>query len=388
MAFAEPRWLLGLLALGLPIALHLRGRRRGSVVHVGSLRWLEGRAVTTVSPRRLHRPWLLLLRCAAIAALVIALAGPTRLADAGGSTWVLVAPEVAARAPLDSLRRLGELRLLAGGLPGMDAAPPRGRGEHTDVWSLLREADASAPASVRFVVAAPSDGAFYTGVRPRLRREVRWLTVAADSAVAPVARAPSAVTIVAPADRAEDARVIAAAFGAVGEVHGDAAPVRTATPDERLTPDRGDWIVWLGDRAMPSSVSGRIADGLVLLTDGDTLPVGSGDRVVWRTETGEPRLVSHRIGLGVHYRLRGRFHPASWPGVLDPDFASQLDSLRVGGAAREPKLSERQRSPALSAAHAGAPASLPAAPRTAMWVLLALACLLAERLLTAREPAA
>ena len=74
--FAEPLWLLGLAAIAVPIAIHLRGKRVGRVVRVGSVRWLAGVPAAWAPARRVRRIPLLLLRCAVLVALSLALARP------------------------------------------------------------------------------------------------------------------------------------------------------------------------------------------------------------------------------------------------------------------------------------------------------------------------
>jgi len=388
MRFAAPLWLIGLLALAIPIALHLRGDRRGPAVKVGSLRWLEAQPASRMASTRLTRVWLLLLRCAVIAAVVLALAAPsvTRRMSTSGA-WVLVVPEVARQAPLDSLRNLGDVRALSGGLPGIDAVPPPMA--PTDVWSLLREADAVAPVGTRFVVVAPTASRFYRGVRPRLAREIDWVTADPPQLAPQAAPRRGAVILVAAANRSEDARYLAAAFKAVGAVHGDSVRVELGTSAANAAAlASGDWLAWLGDSPPPSEVGSRVREGLRLITDADTLPLDLGDRVVWRAADGAPLLVARDTGRGTHFRLRSRFHPSSWPLVLEPEFASLVDSLWSPGTPHDLPLSLQERTP--SAHGASVASTLPderASRPLLPLLLLAIVCFLAERALTAREPA-
>jgi hypothetical protein len=127
LTFTNPS-LLPLLALLVPLAIHLWNRRPGREVAVGSLRWLTAGANRRLRNLRLEQWPLLLLRLLLLVGLVGALAGPAwRPRRTLGRGQILVAPALAGspalaaeRPHLDSLRRRGYgLRWLAPGLPGI-----------------------------------------------------------------------------------------------------------------------------------------------------------------------------------------------------------------------------------------------------------------------------
>ncbi|HUX01673.1 MAG TPA: BatA domain-containing protein [Phycisphaerae bacterium] len=84
MTFADTSILVGLAALAIPLLVHLWGRRRPRRVVLPTARFAEGAHLETVGRRRLERAALLALRLAAVALLVLAVAGP-RLGRADGS---------------------------------------------------------------------------------------------------------------------------------------------------------------------------------------------------------------------------------------------------------------------------------------------------------------
>ena len=186
LGLAAPLWLLGLLALAAPLVLHLLARGRGRRVRVGSVRLL-----TDSPPRRprrlqLQRPLLLAWRCLLLALVALALAGPRLRREAAAATapppWVLVEPGVDARAVEAARRALdggAELRLLATGLPRAAAvadaaALPDVAAVPGGLWSLLREAAASAPAGTRLLVVTSGRLAALRGERPALANAVEW----------------------------------------------------------------------------------------------------------------------------------------------------------------------------------------------------------------------
>lgn len=387
--FAEPLWLLGLAAIAVPIAIHLRGKRVGRVVRVGSVRWLDGAPAAWAPARRVRRIPLLLLRCAVLAALSLALARPY-LRASGGEAWVLVAPEVASRVSLDSLRRLGTVRLLASGLPSIDRVPPDSTRQPTDVWSLLREADATAPAGVRLVVVAPGTVAYLRGVRPELSHEVEYVAAPADSERPADRRTGGPVTIYFAPGYEDDARYLSLAFRAAAMTRGVTGAVGVLPAAESLPEVATPWVAWLGGSRPPGALQRWLAQGTSILTDSDTSATADGDRVVWRGQTGEPLL----LASGLHYRLRGRFHPSTLPAVLTPDFAEWVDTLWAPGAVREVTpglpISVRQRTPRYSGGSVATAGHDPEAGRRTALALLVLATLLwaTERALVSRERSA
>src|SRR5262245_37322183 len=161
LGFLAPLWLAGLASLAVPIALHLWSRRTGRAVRVGSVRLLSGSPPPMARRPRLHDPWLLALRCALLAALVLALARPYWAPrHRTAPTWALVATNVVDRGGLvDSLERAGRT------VHPLDPS---------DLWLSLMIADGAAPPGTRFEVYAAPLLSSTRGTRPQLRSSVVW----------------------------------------------------------------------------------------------------------------------------------------------------------------------------------------------------------------------
>ena len=117
MTFANRAILVGLLALGIPLAIHLLGRRRARKVVLPTARFAEGAHASSRGRLWLKRVALLALRLAVVALLVLALAGPKIGGDPDDELWMLVldtSPSMHARRPdgVTALER-GRRRLLA-----------------------------------------------------------------------------------------------------------------------------------------------------------------------------------------------------------------------------------------------------------------------------------
>ena len=329
LTWLHPGWLWGFAALAVPLLVHFLSRGPAQRVLIGSTRLLAAASSRRARRLRFTDPWLAALRVALLAAVVLALAGP--LWQATGPTapaWGLVHPalvlddtwrprhpEVATR--LDGLARDGALRLLAAGLPAVSVEAAReltvrdagGVVAVRDVWSLLREAEATAPPGTGFEVVTPGSLGELGAVRPALAARVSWSTVrlapirwtgrawvgengfatwrATSSAMATdwqretvsepaspemvaLAAAPPGPLRVALAhhpDREADARFVAAALQALGETGWlPLAVTRSAAVPTATAPD-ADAAVWLGPDAIPAAWQRWVEAGGWLLRD-------------------------------------------------------------------------------------------------------------------------
>jgi hypothetical protein len=95
MGFLSPWYLVGLVAVGLPIWLHLLRRHRSTPLPFSSLMFFERRTQSSIKHRRLHYLLLFALRTALLVLLALAFANPfvthTALPGAGGRKQVLLA---------------------------------------------------------------------------------------------------------------------------------------------------------------------------------------------------------------------------------------------------------------------------------------------------------
>lgn len=354
LAFAAPGALIALAVLAVPIALHLWSRRTGRPLRIGSIALFAAAPPPATRSPRIEDLWLLLLRCAVLAALAFALAGPHWRTGGRpvGTTWALVAPGVAAdsaaRPLLDSLRSSGaELHTLGAG----------------PIWSLLREADYSAPPGTRFVVVAPDRGAI--GARPTLRSEVQWIVEAGRQGndVEERRTLPRHVLVYSDATRREDARYVTAALRAAAQASRQAAVLTQLDAGASLN-SAADWIVWLAARPVPEPLLERVPRGATLLTDAladeprdaaarlrlaaatdpDGAPVlrrrtaaaAGSSAPVWTDDAGQPVLTLQREGAGRWLRFHARFHPSWSDLVLQPAFAEAMTALWAGDAVRAP----------------------------------------------------
>ncbi|MEO1616705.1 MAG: BatA domain-containing protein [Planctomycetota bacterium] len=158
MTFLNTTLLFALVAIGIPIALHLTARREPKQVSFPSIRLLRKRFETNRTKVRVRRWWLLALRILALAAVAFALAGPV-INGQTSLVWSTIAIIAAFAVALLALASVAATRggqkaltlalLIAGGLALLTAL---GWGALTLASSASPELDASRPVALAIVV--------------------------------------------------------------------------------------------------------------------------------------------------------------------------------------------------------------------------------------------
>ncbi len=343
MTLLSPAALWTLAALALPLAVHL-WRRPPRTVRLGSLRFLQSR------PRRLQnlrwREWVLLaVRLALLTLLALGLARPLwrQPPPTRPQRWVLLDPAAAPAGPsLQRLRALqsagAETRLLAPGFPMIQAPSADPSAPAPDLWSLLREADATLPAGSSLTVFSPGRLASLHGVRPFLVHcRVEWINpfsvdlgTVVDALPPPP---PLTVLILHDADRAEDARYVAAALRAVAQTDKRSVTLSVAST-ATLPTSAADWIFWLSAQPVPPTVTVDAANvvndaaapaadatpGWIVPQPGTAAfgpPVRLWQRVpptagsvIWTDGFGQGLLTRTNEIHGIRWHFASRFHPA------------------------------------------------------------------------------
>ncbi|MEM9530759.1 MAG: BatA domain-containing protein, partial [Pseudomonadota bacterium] len=149
MVFDQPGWLWGLLALAVPLAIHLLNATSGRPVPFPGQRFAVESPARRVRSLHLRQPWLLALRLTLFALLTLALAGPRWVepAAAGGAgQWITPMALQAVDAELkESLLQENSAALVSPGLP--PAAGP-GAASAEPAGLLLKQLLAAEPADL------------------------------------------------------------------------------------------------------------------------------------------------------------------------------------------------------------------------------------------------
>ncbi len=187
----SPFWLLSLAGLAVPIAIHLWNKKKGRIVKVGSIAFMQEAQSKQLSQVRLSEIILLLLRCTLLVLLALWLADPLWKTKslAKPKNWVLLSPELVGEVSKNALLRQtldtlltadAELRLFSVDFPLLDykQLPDHNPAfsQTLSYWSLLQEASRVLPAGASISVLTGESLRSLQGKRPHLPLEVQWLT--------------------------------------------------------------------------------------------------------------------------------------------------------------------------------------------------------------------
>ena len=184
MLFLNPTYLLALLALTIPLAIHLWSKKEGETIKIGSIKLLSEADSKQSSSIKLNELWLLLLRMLLITLLVFIMAEPQlkREIQKTQITYI-VEPSLLNNKEMatiiDSLRSIGSVRSLQTGFPEY-------QDDHLDInntnvptyWQLAKEMETLATDSIVVFTNAFVSG--IKGMRPIISKKIEWIVI--DSA--------------------------------------------------------------------------------------------------------------------------------------------------------------------------------------------------------------
>ncbi|WP_395771218.1 BatA domain-containing protein [Arenimonas sp.] len=379
MNFLQPYAFLALLALALPVLIHLSRRLQQQRTDFAALRWLQAR----FRPRRqpIVQEWLLLLiRLLLLTLLVLFLAIPVRQHTPAPVHWLVAVPGViwppdAELSTEESISR----HWLAPGFPKADRpAPPLS----VPMASLLRELDAKLPAGSQLTVLVPERLHGWDAERPRLQRPVNWQIVKGQM-VAPttlsVLELPALVLTPSPVN-VERARYFRAAYR-VWQAHLPEAQQRDVplVAADATPPASARIWVYLPSGQIPETARRWVqAGGTLMLGSDAVIDTGESD-VLWRTEDGNILLVQQVFGKGRVLQWRQPLNGTQTPSLLDAAFPQRLQALLIPTPQPDAALASMQQP--RTGAVPGVPEPQPLQP----WLMIAVALLfLAERVLATR----
>ena len=377
-----PLGLAALVALALPVLIHLVRRLELITTEFAALRWI-GERLRPQRRLRFERPWLLLLRLVLLALLALLLARPVWQGDAlSARPWVVIVPGVAladARAAAGSVD--AEWHWLAPQFPHADEAVAATGIQFT---SLLRELDAELPAGTALTVVVPEQLAGLDGERARLSRSVDWRIVPRRMAEAASSSADR-IRIAVRYTRESEAslRYMRAAIAAWNQ----GEPGRyelDAQPADMPIAEATNWLVWLAPPA--PALTRWLEQGGAALVANDADANG---QPLWRDAAGRVLASIAFDGGGHRIALHGSLMPTDLPLLLDAEFPDRLRAA-FGGAAPAPTRAQAavvhpRVEAGMTAASARSPAS--ARPLDAWLALLIAGLYLLERFVATRQRA-
>ena len=180
MVLLQPSYLWGLLALAIPITIHLWSRKRVRTIKVGSTQFIAETVSKQSSSIQLNEWWLLLLRCLIISTLVLILAEPqsSQIPERQEIAYVF---EPSLVATVDNRSRFKNIpfenrRLLMPSFPKWDiddeiVAPVKA----PNYWQLAQQLEEIQADSI--VVFTHAFAKALQGKRPELKANIHWVPV-------------------------------------------------------------------------------------------------------------------------------------------------------------------------------------------------------------------
>ncbi|PIB91866.1 BatA domain-containing protein [Caulobacter sp. FWC2] len=319
-ALLAPAALGALLAVLVPLAIHIARRTETQVIDFAALRWLNPNP-KPVQRLRLDERLLLVVRIALVIAVVLALAEPVLRPTGDGRPVIAVSPAVDAKTVPDH----GERRVwLAPGFPSLDRPAPA---PSADFASLLRQLDAETSAKTAITVVAPPELTGADAERLYLSRKVDWRIGAAParSKTVTVPTPPALTVRYAPGNERAVGYFRAAA---TAYAEGGKPPAFDAAAADSPIPRTARYLVWLSGAPMPAATLDWIeAGGVALLGHDAPSPVEGAQPTAWRDAEGAPLATAGRFGEGRVLRLTRPLEPSAMPVLVEPDFPAQLWTL-------------------------------------------------------------
>lgn len=186
MTLLQPSYLWGLLALAIPIIIHLWSRKKVLTIKVGSTQFIEETKSKKSNSIQLNEWWLLVLRCLIISLLVFILAQP-RMANNIIRQDIAYVFEPSLLATEDGKARFNQIpeedrRLLA---PGFPIWEEENKVDTSDLvpnyWQLAKDME-SIPAD-SIIVFTKAFAKAVKGKRPKVKANINWVSVDLDNTV-------------------------------------------------------------------------------------------------------------------------------------------------------------------------------------------------------------
>ncbi|ATI81625.1 BatA domain-containing protein [Sphingobium yanoikuyae] len=324
-ALLLPAALAGLLALLIPLAIHIARRSEQLPTDFAALRWLRQKP----KPRSRLRfdEWLLLaMRLALLALVALWLAHPVLFGAASKQAYVALTPGVDPAAVDDKTLAEGRAHWLAPGYPRVEPGKPI-TAEAIPLGSLVRQLDADLPQGAPLTIIVPQILQGADAERPRLSRKIDWRIVpGAMSAGRPVAVPPPSIAIRADTSHAAGLRYLNAAALA-WQPAGKPADVDSGPLNAPLPPS-DKMLFWMSAGTLPDALQRWIAQGGQAIVASDALlPQGAAPASLWQDDLVRPLVEAMPIGKGRLLRFTRPLQPAQIPQLLEADFPVRLREL-------------------------------------------------------------
>lgn len=275
----QPIWLFALAGLSIPVIIHLWNQQPGKTLRVGSIALVAENAVTYKKRVRLAEILLLLLRCALLACIALALAAPVwrRPAVSSSKGWVLMSRQQLTstyqyfKPTIDSLLQAGlEFHYFEEGFKIEKLAvalqqPADSNTVQPSYRQLLALLNQQADAAMPLYLFTDSWLRNFSGPRTAVALNLHWYTYTpAPGNLPPGITDTSTLHItIFNHQYAGDVRYLTAALKAIQQFSGKKMVIQSTAAVNEI-PAHPDWLFWLADEP----AVGRDAENIVQYVKG------------------------------------------------------------------------------------------------------------------------
>ena len=256
-----PAGLLGLLAIAVPVAIHLISHGRGRRVLIGNIELVRAPRKTRVTSIKLTQWLLLLLRIliVAVATLILAQLALQGLGSADAGVRYVTPAWLASATTAEREELFAQepaVRVLAADYPDASGFTPGNEEPGYTAWPWLAERLSTLRHTGTVEVLAANRMTEFGHARPELPNEVSWNLKAVRRATTPV---ESQGVVVYDSDRTEDLAQVERALTALRRFRVPALEwASCAASDASCIDGAADWLVWLSDSEPPAGPERRL----------------------------------------------------------------------------------------------------------------------------------
>jgi hypothetical protein len=325
-----PPALIALLALAIPVLIHLSRRSELKLADFAAMRWL----MAHLRPQRkwlLQERLLLAIRLLLLIAMALFLAQPIFKTNEMTEHWVLVTPG-ASTADIKNLPpgKNVQWHWLSVGFPKYDSPMIL---TPIAFSSLLRELDSQLPASTKLTVVVPTKLTGLDGQRIVLSRPVNWLITSGEMNKSTYEQENKSIQLAIRYDAKHTEnlkyfRALQSLWLPVSIEQKQKNQTIDLSPITDSPPDKEKVLVWLASGELPKSIMQWVQDGGILLAAHDVKMSSFDDAVpVWQDAEHGVILRAKNYGAGQLLQWQNALTPSEMPMLLDAEFPDKLQSV-------------------------------------------------------------
>ena len=304
LQWQSPQWLWLLLALAVPLLIHLVRRSKPRVITFAAAQWLQAKQQRRLNKLFLRDPWLLLLRLLIVALIALLLAQPLLKRSAVPVENILLVDPRIERSALQAFLTEHPDLSRPMWLQRRPTATTEARPEVTDLWSTLTVlADQGEFRRAHILL---QDGNNPSG-HSALRVSPHWQWHALDTEIATKKITLPRLAVI--GDAPDWLQPVIEQLSASLEVD---LPLQQLVPGALPDAEKTDWLIYDIPGVLPDSVRKFVEQGGLLITDRRVQEDTSKGSAEFASLDSQPPLEATALGRGSWVRYTDDWHSAAF----------------------------------------------------------------------------